>query len=99
MGAKAVNVLFGGEDKALLTIVEACVVQSPMTVEDVAGITLILAAFARHGGKVSSIENYIKSYVGEERYQEMLEEMNEAIRQYVNNRTVDLPSGLKALKP
>lgn len=87
------SVYFDNEVPALLTIVEACVIQSPMTVEDVAGITLILAAFARHGGDVSAIERYIKGYVGEERYHEMLEEMNEAIRQYVNNRTVEPPVG------
>lgn len=88
------TVYFDNEVPALLTIVEACVIQSPLTVEDVAGMTLILAAFARHGGKVSSIENYIKGYIGDERYNEMLEEMNEAISQYVNNRTVEvLPDG------
>jgi hypothetical protein len=87
------SVFLEGEEQALLTVVNACVVLSPMTVEDAASVVFLLAAFARHGGKVSDIENLLKRHVGEERYADMFQEMTDAFKQYMNNRTVELDTG------
>jgi hypothetical protein len=87
------NVFLEGEEEALLTVVNACVILCPMTVEDAASIVFLLAAFARHGGKVSDIEGLLKRHMGEDRYADMFQEMTDAFKQYMNNRTIELDTG------
>jgi hypothetical protein len=87
------TVFLDGEEDALLTVVNACVVLSPITVEDSASVIFLLAAFARYGGRVEDFQRLLKEHLGEERYEQMFTEMTEAFKQYVNNRTQELGAG------
>jgi hypothetical protein len=87
------SVFLEGEEQAFLTVFNACVILCPMTVEDAASVVFLLAAFARYGGKVSDIESLLKRHVGEDRYSDMFQEMTDAFKQYMNNRTIELDTG------
>jgi hypothetical protein len=91
VGDEDMKVFLEGEEDALLTVVNACVTLSLITVEDSASIIFLLAAFARYGGKVEDFQRLLKEFLGEERYEQMYAEMTEAFKQYVNNRTQELP--------
>ena len=87
------DVYFDGEEEALLTVVNACVILAPMTVENAASAVFLLAILATEGGNVEGLERLLKEYLGEERYTEAFESMTEAVKQYVNNRTIEIPEG------
>jgi hypothetical protein len=93
------NAFLEGEDKALLTVVEACVVVAPMTVENVASMAVLLGMMARHGGKVADFERLLRQHLGDERYEAMYQEMAEVVKQYINNRTVQIGDGKQWLSP
>jgi mannitol/fructose-specific phosphotransferase system IIA component len=93
------TVFLDGEEDALLTVVNACVILSPITVEDAATAVFLLGMMARHGGSIELMQRLIREFFGEDRYAAMYAEMTEALKQYVNNRTQELTTGAKELEP
>jgi mannitol/fructose-specific phosphotransferase system IIA component len=87
------SVFLDGEEDALLTVANACVVLTPITVEDAATAVFLLGMMARYGGNIDLLQRLIREFFGEDRYAEMYAEMTEAFKQYVNNRTQELSAG------
>ena len=87
------SVFFEHGEDALLTIVDACVILTPMTVENAASAAFLLAIFAQEGGSIEGLQQLLKSHLGEERYAQAFQKMSDVVRQYINNRTMELPEG------
>jgi hypothetical protein len=87
------DVYLDGEKELLLDVVNACVLLSPIMVEDAASAAFFLAIFAHEGGNVEALEQLLKNHLGEERYNKAFQAMTESITQYMNNRTMELPEG------